>query len=374
VALEPDPDENLIAAAEAAASWARARRAKWTNEPVRATEPYRPEPQASEAQRPEPHRHEPHRPEPPVADEPFDFEFEPQHDLPPVTFEPQPTAVIKAPPAPARRRAKPLSGIGAPLVRWLPRIAAAAALIIGAVVGAPYALNALSSLKTRAAPPPDRRREQPRAVPRKPTGTLSVTSSPSGANVSVDGKPRGVTPLELSDVTPGRHEIALTSASGSVRRTVNIAADKTVSIDEAIFSGFVAVYSPFEITVAEGGRVLRPDDRNEIMLSPGVHDLRFINKTLGFDEARKVEVKPGEGTPVRLTPNPSTLNVTASDAAEVWIDGTRVGEVPLTGASVTLGTHEVVLRRTSDGTERRSTITVGVAPLVLHVDFSHSGA
>ena len=38
VGLEPDPDDSLIAAAEAAASWAHARRAKWTKEPLRVPE------------------------------------------------------------------------------------------------------------------------------------------------------------------------------------------------------------------------------------------------------------------------------------------------------------------------------------------------
>jgi len=76
---------------------------------------------------------------------------------------------------------------------------------------------------------------------------------------------------------------------------------------------------------------------------------------------------------VRLTPEPSKLSVTATDAAEVFVDGTRIGEVPLTGAPVALGTHEIVVRRTADGVERRSTITVGVAPFALHVDFSRPG-
>jgi PEGA domain-containing protein len=395
VTLESDPDDNLIAAAEAATSWARARRAKWTKEPLRLPEP------------------------PPPADELFEFEFEPQPappspapqpqappplqappppprpvaapppprpvatppppsapmfapPPPPLVHETQPPPARHAPPPPAPPRRRPVPALGAPLLKWAPRVAAAAALIVGAVVGAPYAINALSNLKTRVTKTGETR-ATPAAGPRT-TATLNVTSTPPGAQVIVDGKPRGVTPLELTDVTPGRHDVALKSESGTVSRTVTVAADKTASIDEAIFSGFVAVYSPFEVTVSEAGRVLRPDDRNEIMLPPGAHDLRFINKTLGYDTSRQVEVKPGEGTQVRLTPEPSKLNVTATEPAEVWLDGTRVGEVPLRGVPAALGSHDLVLRRMSDGAERRLTITVGVAPFVLHVDFSRPGA
>jgi PEGA domain-containing protein len=203
---------------------------------------------------------------------------------------------------------------------------------------------------------------------------LSVTSTPSGARVVLDGKARGVTPLELADISPGRHEVSLISAAGSVRRTVNLAAGDTETIDEAIFSGWVAVYSPFELTIAEGGRVLRPDDRNQIMMPPGVHELRLLNKALGYDVSRRVEVKPGEGTTVRLTPEPSKLTVTATDPAEVWIDGARAGDAPLSGVDIALGTHDIVVRRASDGVERRSTVTIGVAPFELHVDFSQPGA
>ena len=381
--IEPQPDDNLIAAAEAAASWARARRAKWTDRPL---------PRAVDA---------------PPADEPFEFEFEaqpapaqpprpaspatpPDTTLPRVTFEPhvelepevrfEPEVKFEAPPAPvapapppAPPRVRQMPALGEPIKRWAPRVAAAAALIGAAAAIAPYAMSALSNMKARATAVPARKPEPAPAAPRKPMGTLSVSTTPPGAQVTVDGKPRGVTPLELTDVSPGKHEVALKSTAGSVRRTITMAAGKTVTIEEAIFAGWVAVYSPFEVTISEGGRVLRPDERNQVMVPPGVHDLRFVNNALGFDISRQIEVKPGESATVRLTPEPSKLNVTATDAADVFVDGTRVGETPLSNAPVALGTHEILVRRTADGAERRSTVTVGVAPFALHVDFSRPG-
>jgi hypothetical protein len=39
---------------------------------------------------------------------------------------------------------------------------------------------------------------------------VRITSQPSGAGVNVDGRNRGKTPLQLSDLDPGRHEVEIT--------------------------------------------------------------------------------------------------------------------------------------------------------------------
>jgi hypothetical protein len=200
------------------------------------------------------------------------------------------------------------------------------------------------------------------------TGTLTVESTPPGATVTVDAKPRGVTPLTLSDLTVGRHEVVLESAAGTVHRTVKIAARETVELNESIFSGWLVVYAPFDVQIVEGGRVLQPDGRNQIMLAPGIHDLRLTNRALAYDAVQRVEVKPGEGTALRVTPPLSTLTVMSSDPAEVWLDGARIGDTPLNAAQVPLGAHEVLVKRTAGG-ERRFSVTIGATPFTLTVDF-----
>ncbi len=51
--------------------------------------------------------------------------------------------------------------------------------------------------------------------------TLRVEANVPGAKVSLDGEERGTTPLELSNVSPGRHELAV-SADGYETRTETI--------------------------------------------------------------------------------------------------------------------------------------------------------
>jgi hypothetical protein len=104
------------------------------------------------------------------------------------------------------------------------------------------------------------------------------------------------------------------------------------------------------------------------MLPSGAHELRFSNRALAYDVTRKVDVKPGEATNLQLTPEPSSITVTATSPAEVWLDGTRLGDTPLNNASVSIGEHDIVVRRQAGG-ERRFTITVGAKPYTLNVEF-----
>jgi hypothetical protein len=254
----------------------------------------------------------------------------------------------------------------------LPRAAAAAALLAVGGAGVTYVWRAAASSKARVdvfepvhAPA--------QTTARKATGGLRVTSTPAGAQVLVNGKGRGVTPLTLADLPAGRYTIDLKSTAGTVRRTVTVAADKTAAIDELIFSGWLAVYSPFDLAITEGERVLRLDDRNQIMLPPGRHELRLVNRSLGYEAVREVELKPGELVTLSVTPPPSTMTVTATEAAEVWLDGARVGETPLNAVPVELGTHDIVVKRAAGG-ERRFTVAVTVKPVTLTVDFSKPAA
>jgi hypothetical protein len=243
---------------------------------------------------------------------------------------------------------------------------AAAALVV-AIAGGRYLWSALPEAlpaHTAAVEP------KPAAgvAAKKSIGTLRVSSTPPGAQVLVDGKARGITPLTLTDVSTGSHEVALQSDAGTVTRTVTVSANAPAAIDEAIFSGFVTVYSPFEVTVSENGRVLRADDRHQIMLAAGTHELRLVNRALGFEVVRRVNVKPGDATNLQLTPDPSPLTVTASDAAEVWLDGTRLGNTPMNAMPVPIGVHEIVVKRAAGG-ERRFNVTIGAKPFTLNVDF-----
>ena len=336
-AKSSDQEAGLLAAAQAAASWARARRATWTSAPLEIIG------------------------DPSRAEEAEDDEFEQDLEL------------VSATPA-----AESIRSEGSSVLRWLPYVAAVAALAVIAYFGWPYASNLLSTsttgkpattatggTPTTTTPPPGGARGRGGAAG-SGTGTLTVKSSPT-SQVLIDGKPRGTTPVTLTDITVGKHEVTLNADVGSVRKTITIARNEKIDIEESIFSGFAAIYIPFEITISEGGKQLRPDDRNQIMLPAGTHDLRLTSRALSYDVVKQVEVKPGETTTLRLTPT-SPITVTGTETMEVWLDGMRAGQTPVSGLQVAVGVHEVLVKKSS-GAERKYSITVGGNPVTLNADF-----
>ena len=145
------------------------------------------------------------------------------------------------------------------------------------------------------------------------TGQLRVDSDPAGATVMVDGISRGVTPLTVADLAPGRREIVLQTSAGSMRHTVNIQAGATSSLSVPAIAPSARLRSVRTVDVVPG-TVAR----------------------LGID-------KPAAGL----------VNLTASPWAELWIDGQRVGESPLANLSVPAGEHEVVFRHPQLGEKRQ---------------------
>jgi hypothetical protein len=201
------------------------------------------------------------------------------------------------------------------------------------------------------------------------TGRLRVDSSPAGARVIIDGRDRGVTPLAVEDLPQGSHTVVLESPAGSVRRTAAITAGHTTEIAETIYSGWLHVSSPIELQIGTGGREIRLDERSQAILPPGPHEIWVENRTLAYRGVYQVEIEPGETASISVVPPPSALTVTASAPGEVFVDGQRAGETPLTDYPVNLGTRDIVVRAAS-GAERRFTTTVTTVPVRLDVDFS----
>jgi hypothetical protein len=200
------------------------------------------------------------------------------------------------------------------------------------------------------------------------TGQIAVTTQPPGAKVLLDGKAVGTTPMTLPDITPGRHTIIAMGNDGTVRRTVKVDAGQLANVDISIFSGFVEISAPIVVKVSEGGRVLGTSE-NQIMLSPGHHELRLANTDLNYGSTLGVDIEPGEGRQIQLDPK-GTANINAQPWAEVWIDGSNVGETPLANLPITLGVHEIVLKNPQYGERKITTTVVAGTASTIAVDFT----
>ena len=252
---------------------------------------------------------------------------------------------------------------------WKVFAGAALAIMIGGVslgrIYLPEKANATPAA-TATAPAADG------AAPSPTTGTVVISSEPSGARVLIDGEAAGETPLTVLAVKPGRRVFTFISASGSVKRTARVEAGKTLTLEVPIFSGWLAVSAPFILEVIENGRVLGNTAEGRLLLSPGRHAITLVNRDLEYTSAHTVQVEPGEDYRLTLTPRAS-VNLNAVPWAEVWIDGTRVGETPLARQPIPLGTREIVFKHPQYGERRITTTIKASAPDALTVDFTKPG-
>jgi hypothetical protein len=198
-------------------------------------------------------------------------------------------------------------------------------------------------------------------------GRLVITTQPPGAKVTLDGKPAGDTPLTIDAVKPGRHVIGISGAEGSTRRTVRVEGGQVLTLDVPLYSGFAAISIPFLVDVSEGGKAIGTSE-NQIILGPGRHTLRLVNKELEYSATETIDITSGEVTRIDLDPK-GRANINAAPWAEVWIDGEKAGETPLANVPIRLGVREIVFKN-PQYPERKQTVTVTAGTAAsISVDF-----
>jgi hypothetical protein len=194
-------------------------------------------------------------------------------------------------------------------------------------------------------------------------GALTVSSQPSGARVTIDGSPRGVTPLTISGLQPGSHAVQVEGPSGSTRENVTLQSGATASLTVTLPSaagatgGWLSVAAPIDVQLFEAGVLLGSSQSPRIMLQAGRHVIEAINTTLGYQTTHTVQIGEGAVARLGLDMPAGILNVNAVPWAEVSIDGKSLGLTPLGNVSVPIGTHEVVFKHPQLG-ERRQTAIV----------------
>jgi PEGA domain-containing protein len=207
-------------------------------------------------------------------------------------------------------------------------------------------------------------------------GQLQVRTEPSGARVSVDGVPRGVSPVTVADLTPGEHAVSLESDRGSVKQIVAIEAGITASLmvplgaatDGVPLSGWIAVTAPADVQVFENKRLIGSSQSDRLMVSAGKHDIEIVNETLGYRTSRTIQVAPGKVTPIKVDFPKGTIAINAVPWAEVWVDGERVGDTPIGNLSLTIGSHEILFRHPDLGEQRHAATVTLNSPARLSVD------
>jgi hypothetical protein len=193
-------------------------------------------------------------------------------------------------------------------------------------------------------------------------GRIDVSSDPPGAQVTVDGTPRGVTPLAIASIEPGQHRVALVSGDNTVSRLVTVSAGSTSSVllslaPSGAAGGWVSIKAPFEMTVLENGKTIGTTGMDSLMLPAGAHELEVQSTAYSFSTTMNVKVLAGKTITLPVALPKGTLSINALPWADITLDGQPMGQTPLGNLSVTIGSHEVVWRHPQLG-ERRQTVKV----------------
>ena len=228
-------------------------------------------------------------------------------------------------------------------------------------VGAALVLIALASVGTYAG----RRYFNAAAV-----GTLAIDTNPSGVAVSIDGEPRGKTPLTI-ELPAGPHTLEIHASSGVRTIPVTIA-------DGAQLSQFIELPAlrprdgqlqvrtdPPGATVSVDGtrRGVSPITIDE--LSPGAHTVVLENSQTSVTHAVNVEAGATASLVVPMTapqgvPVSGWIAVSAPVEVQIYENGQLLGSSRSERLMVTAGRHE--LQIVSEPLAYRVTRVVQVSP------------
>lgn len=180
-------------------------------------------------------------------------------------------------------------------------------------------------------------------------GSVTVTSTPSGASVFLDEKQVGQTPLTLDRIASGSHSLRLQAPQYAVeRRNVSVADGQTANVAVTLAARFaeITVQAPQEAVVTVDG-----DRKGSGTLSwrqgEGLCDI-VVSMAGHRDARRQLEVVAGRAQTVQLTPQPiygsASVDSDPMDA-EIWIDGKQYGVTPNVVERLLVGSHTLVLKK-----------------------------
>jgi len=166
---------------------------------------------------------------------------------------------------------------------------------------------------------------KPKPVPRKvvkPTppvavmvpGQLSVSSTPEGAHLVIDGQgdPGWTTPYEITGVTPGTHTVTISKEGFTPEtRTIQVAAHSKsfISVSLAQLNATVLVMGdPAGASIIVDGHDSGRVTPSQISVTPGGNHALLVRKQGYLDEATTVNLQPGQS--FRFTPTLRQLGVT----------------------------------------------------------------
>ena len=203
--------------------------------------------------------------------------------------------------------------------------------------------------------------------------SVRITSEPAQALVSIDGVARGSTPLVVSNLAPGAHNVTVLGRNRQVNRTIELADGRPQTLHvllpaPPVGPGWVTIATATPLRVFENGRFVGATGGDPIPVSPGARDLEFVNEEMGIRVRQRVSVQAGAFTRVTPVMPRGSLAINAQPWAEVWLNGEHVGQTPLGNLSRPIGFYDVLLRHPDYGERKTRLRVTGAGTARLNVD------
>jgi hypothetical protein len=195
-------------------------------------------------------------------------------------------------------------------------------------------------------------------------GQVTIRSEPPGADLYVDGQVRGMTPLTVDNLLPGRHEILIRKTGyENYQDVISVVTDITIEYTEYLVplpgTGFLSVTSfPEGADVCIDGTDAGKTPTNLQRIDAGNHTVD-IYKVGYWNFTGIVNIKGGEAMQIKadlnLIPTSCTLYLDSSpQGLGIYLNGTFKGSTPATLEMLPSGDYLLEFHHQNDSSVNRS--------------------
>ncbi len=191
---------------------------------------------------------------------------------------------------------------------------------------------------------------------------LKITSSPPGAELIVDGRAEGRTPLTLTrvagrtaqielelasyfplkrsvDLKPGEQELSYVLEPRAVPASSGGAGERTAGERTAL----VEITSEPRATILINGKERGSTPFRE-RLAPGRYAFQVVNRDIGLEQTVPVVVRAGHDVHEHLAPRVVPVRIVADPWADVYLSGRKLGQTPMGKVPLAEGEHTFVFK------------------------------
>ncbi len=187
-----------------------------------------------------------------------------------------------------------------------------------------------------------------------PSSNSSAAATPQPA----PPQPQAVPPAHVPAMTPAAAAAVLApDAQAPAPRPVPVV-------------GWLVVQSPLTLSILRNGELIGSSDDGRLKLAPGRHEVELTNTAAGYREATTIQIAAGQQTVLRPDLPQSTIDITATPGAKIFIDGQEVGDTPLSQLALPIGSHDILFRHPDFGDRHVTTFIKVGTPSRASIDFS----